>query len=132
METKTTSGREYGVVYLGKGAQLILNIYFVISSFADLPAVSVHGRDSGAESDIKNLVTLVSFSHFRHNGGEHCRVFSQRGSRHSPQGRNQREHVRVLPLVSAVSVFPTFVMMIRSRSMSVVILTVASPHELYC
>lgn len=30
VETKTTSGREYGVVYLGKGAQLSQNKYCVI------------------------------------------------------------------------------------------------------
>lgn len=33
-------------------------------------------------------------SPFRHNRREHCWVFGQRGPRHSPQGRNQREQVR--------------------------------------
>lgn len=93
-----------------------------IWSFPKLPAVPVHGCNSGAQLDENNLISLVFFSHFRHDGGEHCRVFSQRGSRHSPQRRNQREHVRVLPLISVIPVFQAFVIMIRSGSMLIVVL----------
>lgn len=45
-------------------------------------------------------------SHFRHDGGEHRRVFSQRGSRHCPQRRNQREHVRFIYLVVPSVIIP--------------------------
>lgn len=83
------------MVYLGKGAWYLKN---EICSFVELPAVSVHGWDSGAQLDKNDLVLLVFLSNFRHDGGEHCRVFSQRGSCHSPQRRNQREHVMVSPL----------------------------------
>lgn len=82
-----------------------------------LPVVSVRGCDSGAQLDRNHLLTLVFFSRSRHDGGEHRRVFSQRGSGHSPQGRNQREHVRMGALNPPLPVLVT-----RSPSMLVVVL----------
>lgn len=82
----------------------------------------MHGGDSSAQLDKNDLISLVFFSHFRHGGGEHCRVFSQRGSRHCPQRGNPREHVRVSPLISLILVSQAFVMMVRSRSVLVAVL----------
>lgn len=66
----------------------------------------MHVCHSGAQLDYNYLSPRCFSSHFRHDGGEHRRVFSQRGSRHCPQRRNQREHVRFIYFSSSSVIIP--------------------------